>query len=61
MSKFIKITKTKDRYGKPFKCICGNDEFRIEYKDKSYLQFCTNCGMFCGDYRGGTNARKNSY
>ncbi len=40
--------KLKTRYGNQMKCICGNNEFKITYKDKSYLINCTQCGMFCG-------------
>lgn len=40
--------KLKTKYGEPMKCICGCDEFRITYKDKSYLSHCNQCGMFCG-------------
>ncbi len=50
--KYVKTTKEVfDRYGQKFKCICGNDEFKIMYKDKSYLKYCTQCGMFCGFYK----------
>jgi hypothetical protein len=42
------IRKLKTKYGQPMKCICGCNEFRITYKDKSYLSHCIQCGMFCG-------------
>lgn len=48
-SKFVKL---KAKYGEPKKCICGYEEFRITYKDKSYSMHCNQCGMFCGHVKG---------
>lgn len=30
-----KVMKLKTKFGEPKKCICGCEEFRITYKDKS--------------------------